>query len=333
MPLTIYRRKGGKVWHYRGTVDGNLIRRSTGTTDKTTAKRIAAEIEARLWKGRLDGPASILTFAHAAALYIKAEKPTRFIAPLVAYWKETAVKDITAGAIRQSALAIHPNVSGATRNRQVIVPTQAIINHAAEMELCPRIRVKRFPVATRKKDPTSLTWVRAFMSVATPHLGALACFMFCTGARISEALSLTWEECDLSVPRARLYQTKIGAERTVHLPPMLVAAMASIDGPREGRVFKFGSRHNIKTQWESAIRRAGIKRLTPHSCRHGFATAMLQAGVDVVTVAKLGGWASPAHVFATYGHASDDPTLTDRIAGAQDAQPMKIHREVIKKTI
>jgi len=53
--------------------------------------------------------------------------------------------------------------------------------------------------------------------------------------------------------------------------------------------------------------------LTPHCCRHGFATGLLRAGVDPVTVAKLGGWKSPAHVFATYGHASDDRTLTNRL--------------------
>jgi hypothetical protein len=35
--------------------------------------------------------------------------------------------------------------------------------------------------------------------------------------------------------------------------------------------------------------------------------------VDVVTVAKLGGWRSAAQVLATYGHAMDDLTLTDRL--------------------
>jgi hypothetical protein len=33
----------------------------------------------------------------------------------------------------------------------------------------------------------------------------------------------------------------------------------------------------------------------------------------VITVAKLGGWKSAQHVFQTYGHASDDKTVTDRL--------------------
>jgi len=58
--------------------------------------------------------------------------------------------------------------------------------------------------------------------------------------------------------------------------------------------------------------------LTFHSCRHGFATGLLRAGVDVVTVAKLGGWKSPAHVFQTYGHANDDVTQTEKLFGTRD---------------
>ena len=61
--------------------------------------------------------------------------------------------------------------------------------------------------------------------------------------------------------------------------------------------------------------------LSFHSCRNGFATALLQAGVDPVTVAKLGGWKNVRHLFETYGHANDDATLTDKISGTDLTQP------------
>jgi integrase len=57
--------------------------------------------------------------------------------------------------------------------------------------------------------------------------------------------------------------------------------------------------------------RKRARELSPHSCRHGFATGLLQAGVDPVTVAKLGGWKGVAQLWATYGHAREDRTLTD----------------------
>ena len=124
MPLTLYRR--GKVWHYSGTVAGQRLRRSTKTEDKARAQRIAAEREARHWKGHLDGPAAVLTFAQAAILYRETGKPTRYLEAIEDYWKNTPVKDITAGAVKQSAMRLFPRVSAATRNRYVIVPTQAI---------------------------------------------------------------------------------------------------------------------------------------------------------------------------------------------------------------
>jgi integrase len=317
MSLKLYRR--GEIWHYRGTVAGRLLRGSTKTPDKTTAQRIAAEIEARQWKGHLDGPGAVLTFAQAAMIYLEAQKPPRFIAKVAAYWKDTPVRQITPGAIRQAAITLYPTHSGATRNRQIIVPAQAIINHAAEQELCQRIRVKRFPVTKQEKEPASWTWVQAFMSASKPHLGALACFMFLTGARITESLSLGWSEVDLSSRRALIRQTKIGAERWAHLPPPLVAALANIPD-RKPKVFKYSDRKAATKPWNKAIERAGIKPLSFHACRHGFATASLQAGIDPVTVAKLGGWKSPQHVFSTYGHAMSDETVTDRIIGTPATQ-------------
>lgn len=320
MPLNIYRR--GKVWHYRGTVAGRLIRGSTGTAHKETAQRIAAEREARAWKGHLDGPESVLTFAQAAIMYLSAEKPDRFIGKVAGYWKDTPVKQITSGVVRQAAIALHPNASGATRNRQVIVPTQAIINHAAGLELCRHLKVERFPVTTKSKEAVTWPWVEKFMAVASPHLGALACFMFLTGARVSEALAVRWEDVDLHERKALIKQTKIGAERRAHLPPVLVAAIANIPSNREpgAKVFQYSSRDTAKPLWRAAIKRAGVKPLSFHACRHGFATAMLHAGVDPITVAKLGGWKDAKHVFSTYGHAMDDETLADRIIGTPQTQ-------------
>jgi integrase len=325
MPVKLYRR--GEIWHYRGTVAGRRLRGSTGTSDKTRAQRIAAEKEGRQWKGHLDGPASVLTFAQAALQYRAAGKSTTFLATVEDYWKDTPVLEITAGAIRRAAQTLYPSGRPATRNRKVIVPTQAIINHAARLELCPKISVERFKVVKREKEPVTWEWIQTFMAHANPHLGALACFMFLTGARVTEALSVTWEDVDLNAGKALIRQTKVGSERRAHLPAVLVAAIANIPDRTE-TVFKHKNRQNANHQWHATIARAGIKPLSFHSCRHGFATAMLQAGVDPVTTAKRGGWKSPAHVFSTYGHAMDDETVTERIIGTNLAHPT--HRNTDK---
>ena len=180
MPLKLYRR--GKIWHYRGTVAGRLLRGSTKTPSKEIAQRIAANAEQSAWNGYLD-PRAVLTFAQAAILYRRAEKSDRFLRKIEDYWRDTPVKDMTPGAIRASAIELYQNAGPATRNRQAIVPTQAVINHAAEHELCVYIRIPRFETKREEKEPATWQWVQAFMRAAKkPNLSALACFMYLTSS-------------------------------------------------------------------------------------------------------------------------------------------------------
>lgn len=308
MPLTIYRR--GRIWHYRGTVAGRKLRGSTRTADKKIAQRIAAETEARHWRGHLDGPASVLTFANAVDRYLDAEKPERFILKLADYWQDTAVKSMTPGAIQQSSIDLYPGASNATRNRAVIIPTVAIINHAAGQGLCQSIKVKKYVEERREREPATWDWVQSFMASASPHMGALACFMFLTGARVGEAIALKWENVELTRRRALIRQTKVGSERWAHLPEPLFMALAKIPDRKE-RVFKMTVPPDAA--WKRTAVRAGIEPLSFHACRHGFATAMLRAGVDPISTAKAGGWKSPKHVFDTYGHAIKEIDITERI--------------------
>ena len=321
MPFKIHKR--GEIWHYRGTVAGRRLRGTTGTTEKVIAQRLAAEAEAQAWRNHLDGPEASVTMAQAAIAYRRAEKPTRFLEKIEDYWRDTPLRKITPGAVRQSAIELYPNAKGATRNRQVIVPTQAIINHAAEMGWCAPIKVKRFDVEAETKEPVTPEWVFDFVSHAPPHLGALCMFMFATGARIGEAVALMWKDVDLNEATARMWIKKPKPwERVAHLPPELVSAMANIPSNRnpDDRVFGYSERGSVKQPWDNAVKRAGIKRLTPHSCRHGFATEMLCRGFDPVTVAKRGGWKDPTTVVRTYGHAIEDQTVTNALFDTNIAQ-------------
>ena len=326
MPLKIYKR--GKVWHYRGTVAGRKLRGSTKAQSKEIAERVAADIEGRQWQGHFNGPAATLTFAQASMLYRRAGRSDRFLRAIEDYWKDTLVRDITAGAIRSAAISLYPTAGNATRNRQAIVPTQAVINHAAEHELCPHIRVKRFKVIRKAKTPATWEWIQAFMLAAKkPNLAALACFMFLTGSRISQALAIRWGDIDFRASTVLIRATDKGEnDRLAHMPPELIAALANIPGERRGTVFEFKSRGNCKTQWGGAIRRAGINPLSYHACRHGFATGLLNKGVSPVTVAKRGGWKSPQHVFETYGHDIAERDVTDILTGAGPAQTSKARK-------
>lgn len=239
----------GKIWHYAGTVAGRRLRGSTKATEKAHAERVKTEIESRAWKCRFDGPGAGLTMAQVFTAYLDADKSQRFLLRLVEYWKDTLVENIRPETIRQAAKKIYPDAKEPTWNRQVIKPTQAAINHAAELGWCQKISVKRYPENPEKKTPATVEWVRDFYHQAVndelPHFGALCMFMFGTAARVGESCDLIWRDVDLTAGTAKLYLFKPTPwTRTANLPPDVVAALAKIPSNRnpDALVFDYAGR-------------------------------------------------------------------------------------------
>lgn len=56
----------------------------------------------------------------------------------------------------------------------------------------------------------------------------------------------------------------------------------------------------------TACKKLGIRKFTLHKLRHYFASKLLSENVDVMTIAKLGGWSSPGMIYNRYGHAIDE---------------------------
>ena len=318
MPLKVSKR--GKIYHYAGTVAGRRLRKSTGTTDKAIAERIASEAEGAEWKYNLDGPRAVLTFAKASMLYraagkLNTKRQIKYLEKIEDYWKDTLIKDIASGAIRQSAIDIYPSASPATRNRQVITPTRAVINHCAELEMCPPIRVRKFKFEQKIKKPVLIDWLDTFCAHARPVTATLATFMFATACRISEARRVTWDDINFKAGTILVRKTKNKKERAPHMPQRLLVALANL--PRDRSPFGYGET-TLRRWWDEDVELTaqaveGFQRLTFHSCRHGFATTMLRKGYDPKTAAELGGWDSVTLFMDTYTHAMPKAKLTDSL--------------------
>jgi len=309
----------GGVWHYRGTIAKRRLRGSTGIAkaQKELAARAVAKIELDQWKCSIDGPQSVLTFAKAALSYRAAGKSTKHLEPIEDHFKDTLVKDITPGMIREMAIKLYGHCTGASRNRLAIVPARAIINYSAASKLCAPIRVELFKVETAEKDYATLEWVQAFRKEASPALGGYALFMFLTGARPEEGMEA---EIDLPNATAKIRASKVGHERNVHLPEMLVAALANIPEVKGRGMFFYTSRNSVYAAWYAAIERARIAEMSPHCCRHGFITGLLRSGIDVKTVEWLAD-VTAATLLKTYAHAIKDRKLTNVLTGTQFVQP------------
>jgi len=166
-----------------------------------------------------------------------------------------------------------------------------------------------------------------------------------TGMRRGELLALRWRNVDLarSVLKVEhsLEQTKAGlrfkAPKSKHGPRLISlpsSAVAMLDLHRRELLelrLKLGmgkpnldalafcnvdgspiSPNCFSVTWSQAISRLGIK-VTFHALRHSHASALIAAGVDVVTVSRRLGHSSPTITLGTYAHLFAD---TDTSAAA-----------------
>ncbi len=128
---------------------------------------------------------------------------------------------------------------------------------------------------------------------------------------LSEALTLRWADVDLkrSLLTVQAAYAKSGKTRSVPLNRPLRAALAAFHekAPKEAE-YVFARRggdpyRSIRTTFQTACRRAGLKDVTPHVLRHTFASRLAMAGVDPRTIQELGGWSS-LEMVERYTHLS-----------------------------
>jgi len=308
----LYRR--GDVWWFSATVNGKRCRKSTGENDEKAARK-----EARIQLGELSRapppkPDKPIDFRYASAAYEIAGKEDRFIPPIVAEIGGVALGDITPGMVRNLAKKLYPKASPATWNRQVLTPVRAVVNHAADEGRCQPLRVKSFQTKKALKQAVTRAWIKSFIGAASPKLGALCYFMFTTGARIGDAVSLLWSDVNMTTKTAVVRDTKNGEDRAVHLTLSMLRMMSSLD-PSQRKVFQYASRHAVYGSWKRACKKAGIEYVPPHQAgRHSFATEMIvRNGVDVATTAEAGGWKSKRLLVDTYVHGEKHRERVDEV--------------------
>jgi integrase len=144
-----------------------------------------------------------------------------------------------------------------------------------------------------------------------------------TGCRQAEVLGLKWGDIDWSRRTAEIrrtwrrgnfYEPKTRASRrTIELPDDLVAALrrwrlACPKGEHDLVCPAAGgepmqSSDLLRSGFQPALRRAGVRQVRFHDLRHAVASNLLAAGFDVVSVARALGHANAHITLTVYSHA------------------------------
>lgn len=245
MPLKLKRR--GDIYYIRGTVAGAHVYETTGTSDRKAAEGYRQKRESDLYERRIHGERSVVGFEEATLSYMENQMPggndRKYIARLVNALRGKRLIDMNQATVDGLfASVLSANARPATRIRSVLTPLNAILNHASRRGWCDRPNFERPSMPKGKTRWLTPAEALGLIDSAAPHLKPLLIFLFCTGARLSEALELDWRDVDLSARRVTFWNTKAGNATDEDRPRHATLPSASIDAltalsHREGTVF------------------------------------------------------------------------------------------------
>jgi site-specific recombinase XerD len=157
-------------------------------------------------------------------------------------------------------------------------------------------RPKKLPTVLGRKEVDRLIQCTANLKHRT-----FLMTLYSAGLRFSEAAHLKIHDIDSARMQIRVASGKGGKERLVPLSPRLLTELRIywlkykptdflFPGKKPGKPY---SDTTIRKAMKQAAVKAGIRRrIYPHVLRHSYATGLLEAGVDLLTISKLLGHAS-----------------------------------------
>lgn len=352
--MTVYKRDGSEFWWIEFQYKGERYRRSS----ETTSKRKAEELE-RKWREELRATALLgkipeLAWGDAIDRYFEtviqprgneraAKRDLYVLNALKAELGATVhISALTAPVIveyRDKMLSA--GKAPATANRYLAI-IKAILRKA-HMEWGALAALPSFRLL--KLNNERYRWLTddeedRLLIHCPVHLRDLCTFLIDTGARLSEATTLTWANVDMKRhprPLVKFMDTKSGKPRSVPLTKRVEEMFRRLHAnkpEREERVFLYRPLGNDRLRevkngtkvkpyrnphgaWYKATADARLDDLNLHDLRHTFASRLVMRGVPLLTVSKLLGHAT-IQMTMRYAHLA--PDAFDAAIAALDGQ-------------
>ncbi len=193
-----------------------------------------------------------------------------------------------------------------------------------DLEQSPLARIKAPRVRISPLEPVTIDQVRALLGVSNPRDRALILFLFDTGVRAGELVSLNVSDVNLSTGLVQIRNGKGGKSRVVVLGVKARRELVRYLRRREGvPLFTTDDGHRLGTNTLRQILRrrcrdAGICPRGPHAFRRAFALAMLRGGSDVHSLQLLMGHADLSILRRYLAQTEDDLRAAHERAGPVD---------------
>jgi integrase len=294
------KRRGYKFWLAVVRVGRESFEIRTGETTKAAAERAARAAGKRLVdelvaeQSRPLKAGAVVTFREAADAYLAyRENPkvdVQRLARICVQLGQMPISEISGSDLIAAANALMPDAKAASKNREVVRPAATVLHYAADNGTIEWVRVKQFKEARPATRAVSTDIASVLIANADdPDLKLLLIWLFHQGNRISEALSVTWDDIDLPAATVRVCISKNNLLwRTVTLHPPVVVALGNVVD-QTGPVFRWKTKSGVYKPLRALCAKLGIY-FTPHMARHSMATWANAAGIPLRTIMDMGNW-------------------------------------------
>lgn len=194
------------------------------------------------------------------------------------------------------------------------------VNPVSQVEPFKRMEAKKEMEIWSEQE-----FLKFIAEVKNPVYKTFFSFLYLTGCRKGEAFALTWNKIDFdkqtvtinhSLTRKtpgkpyEIVSTKTNNIRTILLPQTLLLMLQELKESQQNYKitnFVFGETYPLAEQtttraFESAIKKAGVKKLHLHCLRHSHASYLISQGESIVMVSKRLGHATVEQTLNTYSH-------------------------------
>lgn len=305
--MSIYKRK--KVWWIDiRTPSGGRIRQSTGTENKKLAQQYHDKIKHETWQVEQLEKQPEHLFDEALIMFLKDgesgrdfDTKRRHALYFRAIFGGRLISSLTNQEIIQSIPTRKADtgeqLSGATQNRyrSSLMRILSLAYKAGWLNKLPYIPRK----AEAKVRVRWITKEQAQELISNLQLGWMrhvCSFALLTGARMSEILSLTWDNVDFERRLAVVAsdKAKSGKSRALPLNDQALHLLLELFSTSTGFVFTRGNGKRIldidRRDFSQALTESNIKDFHFHDLRHTWASWHVQAGTPLFTLKELGGW-------------------------------------------
>ena len=212
------------------------------------------------------------------------------------------------------AVRLKTGVSKSTTNREITI-MKRMFNLAMDWNFTDRnpvMKIRLFSEKDTEKERILTDEEELRLLSASPiYLKPILVAALNTGMRRGEIFNLKWDQVDFSQRTIKATNTKSGKNRIIPINWLLLQELVLQKRANGKCAYVFPNPDtkkpfiDVKKSFKDACVKAKIKDLRFHDLRHTFASRLVKAGVDLITVRDLLGHFS-VRVTQRYTHSSRD---------------------------